>query len=130
MADGAPLNLVDSSGWIEYLAGGPSANLFAAAIESEPGPVVSALSLTEVYEHVIRHYGRPAALKVGAAMRRGRIVEVSSGIALHAAELSVEHDLPSAHGIILATARSLDAQLWTQDERFRGLDRVALVAAR
>ena len=124
------MNVVDSSAWIEYFADGPMAQVFAPAIESEPAPAVSTLSLSEVFAHMLREYGRPDALRVAAAMRRGKVVDVSSALALDAAQLAIQHEFSMAHGIVLATARSLDAQLWTKDPAFGGIDHVCLVARR
>jgi predicted nucleic acid-binding protein len=46
---------------------------------------------------------------------------LSSTLALNAARLSVDHRLPLADSIILATARAFDATLWTQDADFDGV---------
>jgi predicted nucleic acid-binding protein len=48
-------------------------------------------------------------------------------IALQAALLSLEHKLPLADSVILATARSQDATLWTQDEHFKDLPGVMYI---
>jgi predicted nucleic acid-binding protein len=44
--------------------------------------------------------------------------------------LSLEHKLPLADSIILATARAYQATLWTQDEHFRGLSGVQYIEKR
>jgi predicted nucleic acid-binding protein len=48
-------------------------------------------------------------------------------IALMGALLSLEHKLPLADSIILATARAHQATLWTQDEHFTGIPGVEYV---
>ena len=118
------MNLVDSSGWIEYLAGGGNAAFFLKTIESEEPLLVPALSLFEVYRHMLRHIGREEALSVIAAMRGGVVVELDDSLALEAAELSIETKLALADSIILATAYAHDAELWTQDSDFEGLEGV------
>lgn len=127
------MNVVDSSGWVEYLSGGDNAPFFRRAIESiessEP-LVVPSLSLFEVYRHMLRHVGREEALNVVAAMRSGRVVELDDRLALEAAELSVETRLALADSIILATARAHDAELWTQDSDFEGMEGVRYRAAK
>lgn len=42
------MNGVDSSGWLEYFAGGVNAPVFSEAIENTPEIIVPALSLYEV----------------------------------------------------------------------------------
>jgi predicted nucleic acid-binding protein len=124
------VNVVDSSGWIEYLSGGGNAAFFRKPIESEEPLVVPSLGLSEVYRHMLRHIGREEALDVVAAMRSGVVVDLDDRLALEAAELSVETKLALADSIILATARAHDAVLWTQDADFEGLEGVRFRAAR
>jgi predicted nucleic acid-binding protein len=76
------VNVVDSSGWIEYLSGGANSDFFSATIEEEQLLVVPSLSLFEVYRHIIRHIGREEALNVVAAMRRGVVVDLDDRLAL------------------------------------------------
>jgi predicted nucleic acid-binding protein len=118
------VNLVDSSGWIEYLSGGGNASFFRKPIEGDDPLLVPTLSLFEVYRHMLRHVGREDALNVVAAMRGGIIVDLDDGLALEAAELSVETRLSLADSILLATARSQGADFWTQDSDFEGLEGV------
>ncbi len=124
------MNVVDSSGWIEYLSGGENAAFFRNPIESEEPLLVPSLSLFEVYRHMLRHIGREEALNVVAAMRSGVLVELDDHLALEAAELSIETKLALADSIILATAHAHDAELWTQDSDFKGLEGVRYRAAK
>jgi toxin FitB len=118
------VNLVDSSGWIEYLSGGGNASFFRKPIEGDDPVLVPTLSLFEVYRHMLRHVGREEALNVVAAMRGGVVVDLDDRLALEAAELSVETRLSLADSILLATARSHRADFWTQDSDFEGLEGV------
>ena len=122
------MNVVDSSGWIEYLSGGPNAGFFRKPIEDEEALLVPTLSLFEVYRHLVRHVGRDEALNIVAAMRQGRIVDLDDRLALDAAELSVTTRLALADSIMLATARAHGAVFWTQDAAFEGLEGVRLRA--
>jgi toxin FitB len=115
------VNVVDSSGWIEYLSGGGNAAFFRKPIEGDDPLVVPTLSLFEVYRHMLRHVGREEALNVVAAMRGGVVVDLDDRLALEAAELSVEAQLALADSILLATARAHGADFWTQDSDFEGL---------
>jgi predicted nucleic acid-binding protein len=118
------VNVVDSSGWIEYLSGGTNASFFRKPLESDEPILVPTLCLFEVYRHMLRHIGREEALAVVAAMRGGVVVELDDRLALEAAELSVETKLALAASIVLATSRVHDAELWTQDSDFDGIDGV------
>ncbi|MBW6456160.1 MAG: type II toxin-antitoxin system VapC family toxin [Trueperaceae bacterium] len=120
------MNVVDSSGWIEYLSGGPNAAFFRGPVEDEAALLVPTLSLFEVYRHLLRHVGRDDALSVMAAMRQGTVIDLDDRLALAAAELSVATRLALADSVMLATARAHGAVLWTQDADFDGLEGVRL----
>ena len=121
------MNLVDSSGWLEYFADGPNALVFAKPLQNPADVLVPTICLYEVYKVVLRQRGPSAALQAVALMRQGRIVELGERIALLAAELSLKHKLPMADSVILATARAHDADVWTQDDDFAGIDGVTVV---
>ena len=115
------MNVVDSSGWLEYFADESNADFFAPAIENTKELVVPAISLYEVFKRVLVQRGEDAALQAVAQMQQGRLVELDSTLALRAAKVSVEHKLAMADSIILATAHQHEAVLWTQDEDFEGV---------
>ena len=121
------MNVVDSSGWLEYLADAANAGFFASAIENVTDLIVPSISLYEVFKRVHRESGEDEALKVAGQMMQGRIIELDTPMALRAARVSIEFGLPMADSIILATARAHGAMLWTQDEHFKGIERVQFV---
>jgi predicted nucleic acid-binding protein len=114
------VNVVDSSGWLEYFADTPRAKLFAPAIEDTSRLLVPALSLYEVFKKVRRDRGEGDALLTISAMLEGRVIDLDAALAIDAGSL----DLPLADSIIYATARRHGATLWTQDEDFAGLPAV------
>ena len=118
------LNLVDSSGWIEYFTDGPNGGVFADPLSDASRLVVPTVSLSEVFRVVPRERGEDDALRVAALMGRGREIPLSSALALEAAQLAHERRLAMADGIILATARLTGATLWTQDIDFEGMRQV------
>jgi len=111
------LNVVDSSGWLEYFAGSARARLFAPAIEAPDRLLVPVLVLCEVVKKVRRERGDSAALEAAAVLRSGRMMDIDIATALDAALM----DLPMADSLIYATARRAGATLWTQDEDFASL---------
>ena len=115
------MNVVDSSAWLEYFADGPNAGFFASAIESTENLIVPSITLLEVFKRILQQRTENDALQAVAVMQQGRIVDLDGAIALSAAKIGAENKLPLADSVILATARSLDATLWTQDEDFDGL---------
>jgi predicted nucleic acid-binding protein len=124
------MNVVDSSGWLEFFADGPNANFFAPAIENIPELVVPALSMYEVFKRVLQQRGEDEALQAVGAMAQGRVVDLNMTLAIDAAKLSVDLRLPMADSIMLATARAYRATLWTQDADFQNLAGVQYVERR
>lgn len=122
------MNVVDSSGWLEFFADGPNARIFAEPLEQTDLLLVPSVCLYEVFKIVLRQRGEAAALQAAALMRQGLVVELTERVALLAAELSLQEELPMADSIILATARLHDARIWTQDSDFKGLKNVTYVA--
>jgi len=124
------VNVVDSSGWLEYLADGANAAFFAPAIEQTTGLLVPTLSIFEVFERVLQQRDESQALQAIALMHRGRVVDLTAPLALDAARLSRSIGLPMADSIMLATARAHGASFWTQDADFKDLPDVRFRQAR
>lgn len=124
------MNVVDSCGWLEYLASGPNADFFEAAITDTESLLVPSLSLYEVFKRVLVQRGESDAFQVIALMQQGRIVDLDSASAIAAAALSVNLGLSMADAIILSAARSYEAVLWTQDSHFENINGVRYVSSR
>jgi len=122
------VNVVDSSGWIEFLGGGANADFFTDAVSDVPHLVVPSISVFEVCRWMRRELGERRALDAMALMQQGNIVDLDATLAMSAARLSLELKLPMADSIILATARANNATLWTQDDDFKGLADVKYIA--
>lgn len=116
------MNIVDSSGWLEYFADSRNAKNFAKAIEDTKNFIVPTISIYEVFKKVLHEKNEELALRVIAHMKQGIVIEMDIEIALFAAKLAHEIKLPMADSLILATARKYNATIWTQDEDFAGLD--------
>ena len=124
------MNLVDSSGWLEYFADGANAGFFAPPIEDTENLMVSTINLYEVFKKLRKEKDVDAALQAIAAMRQGSVAPVDEGIALEAAGLCIETGLPMTDGLILATARCHGAIVWTQDADFSKIRGVKYIRAK
>jgi predicted nucleic acid-binding protein len=115
------VNLVDSSGWLEYFAGGPMAGRFAAPLQETGSLLVPTVCVYEVFKVVLRERGEDEAFQAIGLMSQGALAELSNEIAIHAAKISHERKLPMADSIILGTAMVHGAAVWTMDADFRDL---------
>lgn len=118
------MNLVDSSGWLEYLVEGKNAKLFAPAIEKTDELLVSTINLYEIYKKILSEKDEHSAIQVVGLMQQAKVVEVNSSIAIQAAKFSFEQKIPMADSLIYITARQNNATVWTQDVDFKDLDGV------
>lgn len=124
------MNVVDSSGWLEYLADGPNAGFFAPALEDAERLLVPAISVYEVFKRVRQQRGEDAALQAAAMMTRSRLIELDASLSIAAAIISMDHALPMADSIMLASARAFNATLWTQDSDFQDIPGVRYIVKR
>ena len=124
------MNVVDTSGWIEFLFEGANADVFAPLIEDVDSLLVPVICLYEVFKKVNAVADEQKALQAIGQMKQGRVIEITEAIALRAALISLRHHLPMADSLILSTAWSEQATLWTQDEHFAGLPGVEYKTAR
>lgn len=115
------MNIVDSSGWLEYFAGGPNAERFSAPLQEPSALIVPSITVYEVFKVVMREAGENEALQATAAMQKGAVVDLSSRLAMESARQSLRHQLPMADSIILATAILHEAVIWTQDGDLKNL---------
>ena len=122
------MNLVDSSGWLEYFADGKNADFFASPIQDIRNLAVSTINIYEVFKRILEEKDENGALEAIAVMQQARVIDFNSTLALSSAGLSYELKLPMADSIILATARSLKATLWTQDLHFANLPDVKYIS--
>jgi predicted nucleic acid-binding protein len=123
------MNVVDSSGWLEYFADGPNAEFFSTPIQDPTSLLVPTISVYEVFKRVLQQRGETEALRAAAFMQAGEVLDLSSSIAMHAARISADLKMPMADSIMLASAREFDATLWTQDSDFEGLKDVSYIRA-
>jgi predicted nuclease of predicted toxin-antitoxin system len=64
------------------------------------------------------------ALFAIARMKQGKVVDLTTELALSAVEISRNHKLPMADSIIYETARKYNCLLWTQDSHFQNPESV------
>ena len=118
------MNIVDSSGWLAYFADEPNAKHFLTPLSDSALLVVPTVLIYEVCKVILRESGENEALQAVVAMQKGTVVDLNAQLAIVASKLSLEHNLPMADSIILATAQQFKAILWTQDSDFKNISNV------
>ncbi|MDY7034597.1 MAG: type II toxin-antitoxin system VapC family toxin [Thermodesulfobacteriota bacterium] len=115
------MNIVDSSGWLEYFSGGPNSEQFATPLKDQQSLIVPVITIYEVFKVVLREADETGALQAAAAMQKGTVIDLTTSIAMNASKLSLQYTLPMADSIILSTAQSYECLIWTQDSDFKNL---------
>jgi predicted nucleic acid-binding protein len=121
------MNVVDSSGWLEYFMRGENAQFFIPPVQDLENLLVPSVCIYEVFKRLLADLDEDAALLAVGLMSQGQEIVLERKIAIDAAHISRELKLAMADSIILATARAHNATLWTQDAHFKGLDGVKYV---
>jgi toxin FitB len=109
------MKVVDSCGWLEYIANGPNADFYEAALLDLPNLIVPPVTVFEVYRRLLQQRGEVFADRARNAMRRGRIVQLDADQMCLAASSAIQHKLAMADAIIWQTAQLQNAELLTQD---------------
>lgn len=84
--------------------------MFLEALRDEAGLVVPSITILEVFKRILRKHREADAIQAVALM-----------------QLSHALRLPMADSVILATARQVQARLYSMDADFQGLPDVQLV---
>jgi len=121
------MNIVDSSGWVEYLTKGVNGPVFLPIVQDTQNLLVPTITIYEVFKRVLQEMDAETALQITGVMSLGKEVVLDREIAIEAAKISADRKLAMADSIILATARIFEATLWTQDAHFQGIEGVRYV---
>lgn len=124
------MNVVDSSGWLEFFASGPNAPTFAPPIQDVKHLLIPVITLTEVFKRILQQKDEPSALQAVGHMLQGQVVPLDSELAIEAGRLGHLLKIPLADSLILATAKHHQAVLWTQDEDFKAIQGVRYIPKR
>lgn len=119
--------LLDSSCWIEILSEGKRYKICEAEIKHASEIIVPTLVIYEVYRKIRTSLSEPTALKAIVILSKNSVHELSRDVALLAADISIEYQLPMADSIILAHSDSANAQLITLDKDFLNVPRVKVL---
>jgi predicted nucleic acid-binding protein len=112
--------LLDTSGWIELLAGTERGGLFEPALKADR-LLVPAIVRYEVGRYLLAHSDESRRALALQALSKFEQIPLDSAIADQAAILGVRHKLAMADSLIYAVACIHKAELWTQDRHFENL---------
>jgi toxin FitB len=118
------MNVVDTSGWLEYIGETSNADNYEKAISDVEKLIVPSIVIYEVFKKIMTDFDEDKALTVIAYMKLGKVVDIDESIAIYAAKISKENKLPMADSLIYAVTSRCNATLYTQDDHFKGMKNV------
>ena len=122
------MNVVDSSGWIEYFTDSQRADLFAEPIEQRDQLLVPSIALFEVHKLLSRSLSEDMVDRCLNVMRLGRVLDLTDRRAVAASKIARQHRLALADAAMYSMAQEHSATFWTQDVDYDGLPGVRYFA--
>ena len=122
------MNVVDSSGWVEYFQDSPRADLFALAIEQRDQLLVPTIALFEVHKVLSRKLPAELVERCLDVMRLGRVLDLTDRRAIAASKVASQYRLAMADAAMYSLAQEHQATFWTQDVDYQGLPGVQFFA--
>lgn len=124
------MRLVDTCGWIEWLTSAPLAVRFAPHLKDAQRLVVPTVVQYELYRWICRERDEALGLEIIGLTQQGRVVPLTTPLALLAADLAAEHKLAFADAVVYATARQENCEVVTSDRHFAHLPGVIFLGKR
>ena len=90
------MNVVDSSGWIEFFRAGANGPVFKPVIEDRNQLLVPTISLFEVHRVLSRSLNADLVTRCLDVMRLGRVLDLTDARAVAAAQIAARHKLAMA----------------------------------
>ena len=122
----APLRVVDTSAWIEWLVGSAVGKRLAKEIPEKSLCIVPTIVQLELSKWLWRELGEAQTDQVIAYTLKCRVEPLDTATSLLAADLHRQHKLATADAIVYATAVKHGAELLTCDAHFKDLPGVVL----
>ena len=115
------MNVVDSSGWIEFFRAGANGPVFKPIIEDRARLLIPTIALFEVHRVLSRSLPADLVDRCLDVMRLGRVLDLTDARAIAASHIAAQHKLAMADAAMYAIALEFGASFWTQDVDYQGL---------
>ena len=115
------MNVVDSSGWIEFFQAGGNGPIFKPVIEARALLLVPTIALFEVHKVLSRSLSEDLVTRCLDVMRLGRVLDLTDKRAIAASKAAGAHGLALADAAMYSMAQEHAAKFWTQDVDYDGL---------
>ena len=113
--------VVDSCGWLEYIANGSNTSFFESALQNEAQLLVPQIVVFEVCMRLLILQQDHAVDSVLQVMERCKVADLNPRQMLLAAQAAQKYKLAMVDAIIWQTAQVHKAALYTQDADLKAL---------
>lgn len=121
------MHLVDTCGWIEWLANGKLQNSFEKYLKDTKNLIVPTIVQYELFKWVCREKDEICAFDIIGVTENANVLSMDTAIAISAAKISREYKLAMADSIVLASAQKEKAEVITCDSHFKNLPCVTYI---
>ena len=118
------MNVVDSSGWIEFFRAGANGPAFKPIIEDRARLLVPTIDIFAVHRVLRRSLPALPAAHSLDPIGLGRALDLTDARAIAASHIAAQHKLAMADAAMYAIALEFGATFWTQDVDYQGLPSV------
>ncbi len=115
------MNVVDSSGWIEFFLAGANGPVFKPVIEQRDRLLVPTIAMFEVHKILSRSLNADMVDRCLNVMRLARVLDFTDPRAVAASRVSRQHRLALADAAMYSMAQEHGATFWTQDVDYQDL---------
>jgi len=115
------MNVVDSSGWIEFFLAGANGPVFKPVIEQRGQLLVPTIAVFEVHKILSRSLTEDLVERCLNVMRLGRVLDFTDPRAVAASKVARQHRLALADAAMYSIAQEHGATFWTQDIDYQNL---------
>ena len=122
------MNVVDSSGWIEFFQAGGNGLIFKPVIEARDLLLVPTIALFEVHKVLSRSLNEDLVTRCLDVMRLGRVLDLTDKRTIAASKVARAHRLALADAAMYSMALEHAATFWTQDVDYDKLPSVRYFA--
>ena len=122
------MNVVDSSGWIEFFLAGRNGPVFKPVIEQRDQLLVPTIALFEVHKILSRSLSETLVDRCLDVMRLGRVLDLTDRRVIAASKVARQHRLALADAAMYSMAQEHGAAFWTQDIDYQNLPGVRYFA--
>jgi len=120
------MKVLDSFAWIEYFMGSERGAKVRNYVDGAEPLYTPSICLTEIKSRYLRE-GRDTTTRIGLIRERSFIIQITTEIALLAADIKHRYKLHTVDALVYAAAQHKNLTLVTGDQHFKNLPNTEII---